>query len=793
MASLLTADNNRVLDKKQKGFAWIPFLLISGLVMGGLSVAGLYVDNAVLDTAAKIGLFIVGILLAVLSYISGFFFCLAVDICNWLSHLAMEIEITKGWAYDYGWTMTRDLTNMLFTIILVFIGLATILKIRNYEAGKILPKLLIIALLINFSGVIVGFVIDFFDLLTNFFIQKISFTDTYWGPISLINSHFADLWNGLVNWNEDTGVYLGRVVGVTFIGIFFLFGAFVLAAVGIVYLLRTVIFWILFILAPLAFAAFILPATKRLWNLWWQQIIQWGLVGLIISFFLFLSSKFLGVGSTIFRQEELQSALEQSARGAGGVMPPGLASTIAMSLPYVVSFIFLIIGLALTKQNAPLVAKQIFNWAEKGFKTTLKAGAALGTLAVGGAAGKAAKGLGGVARMGAGVESKAGKAGAWAGGKVGGVKGAKIGGKISRWAARPISGVSRLPQAILNPQLLNLAEASERVKLPKDFGKWSADRQEELIKAKLLTSRQRLQASLEMGGNLAFISPEFKKQLSHDAAKNADNPSLQKGIRGFYKFYPEEASGDSYIKMKMSEKTTKEEKDQAGIKARKKIANRGETIEEEMGKNEGVKEEIINLTANKFKVKKDKITDAQIRITLDDLSAQNIIVEGLKGKDVSDIVNPDTFASRWAMQRQTPKTIQVIEEYTDRETMENIFEKPGGINQRFSDAIKNNDTQKQRELVEELQTINATLLRWFFINPAGQAYNFAGRDIIEKSVKEGGYGGFENFQKTVKGRHPAAPQNLEITPPSGPRVSEERLKEAREAREELRRKKRENT
>jgi hypothetical protein len=50
-----------------------------------------------------------------------------------------------------------------------------------------------------------------------------------------------------------------------------------------------VAFWILLILAPLAFVAYILPQTRRFWNFWWHQLIQWALVGITASFFVFLA------------------------------------------------------------------------------------------------------------------------------------------------------------------------------------------------------------------------------------------------------------------------------------------------------------------------------------------------------------------------------------------------------------------------------------------------------------------------------------------------------------------------
>ena len=69
-----------------------------------------------------------------------------------------------------GWTLVRDLTNMFFILIVVAIGLATALRIKDYEAKKTIPILIAIALLINFTPVICGVIIDGSNIVMNFFL-----------------------------------------------------------------------------------------------------------------------------------------------------------------------------------------------------------------------------------------------------------------------------------------------------------------------------------------------------------------------------------------------------------------------------------------------------------------------------------------------------------------------------------------------------------------------------------------------------------------------------------------------
>jgi len=72
-----------------------------------------------------------------------------------------------------GWQVTRDLSNMFFILFIVVIAFATILRFEKYGIKKLLPKIIIIVLLINFSYVICAVIIDFSNITADFFIKDI--------------------------------------------------------------------------------------------------------------------------------------------------------------------------------------------------------------------------------------------------------------------------------------------------------------------------------------------------------------------------------------------------------------------------------------------------------------------------------------------------------------------------------------------------------------------------------------------------------------------------------------------
>lgn len=323
---------------------------------------------------------LVGIAISFLAYLANFFFNLAVAITEWLIKVTMEIPITTGWAYQYGWIFTRDLVNLFFIIILVVIALATILRIKEYQFQKTLPILIIVALLVNFSPVIVGFFVDFFSLLTNLFLKNLSFGQGFFASTTLLNKQMWGLFAGVFNPFESPLIYFSRLAAISTLGAYFGLGTFVFLIIAFLYLARVLAFWILLILAPLAFAAYILPATRRIWTMWWNQLFQWGIVGLVLAFFLYLSSNFLfyAVEET-FKIEEFsllgalpgeslsESTFSLTAQTSGN-LPRGIAGLLTVLLPYGISLVFLIIGIMVGLTSGAMGADQIISWSKRGGK-----------------------------------------------------------------------------------------------------------------------------------------------------------------------------------------------------------------------------------------------------------------------------------------------------------------------------------------------------------------------------------------------------------------------------------------
>ena len=68
-----------------------------------------------------------------------------------LIKIAQYNDFINSSAVSYGWVVVRDLCNMFFVLILLIIAFASILRVDSYNLKTWLPKLVIMAVLINFS------------------------------------------------------------------------------------------------------------------------------------------------------------------------------------------------------------------------------------------------------------------------------------------------------------------------------------------------------------------------------------------------------------------------------------------------------------------------------------------------------------------------------------------------------------------------------------------------------------------------------------------------------------------
>ncbi|MBU2539726.1 type IV secretion system protein [Patescibacteria group bacterium] len=186
---------------------------------------------------------------------------------------------------DSGWAICRDLANMIVVLGFIIIGIATILRLQDYQAQKLLPKLIIVAILINFSPVICGVVIDASNITMNFFMKgDVREILPSWETQS---RDIAKATNYTETITVSGSLILGNIVGFLVFGLLF-----------VLFLARYIMLWILVIFSPIAFVCYVFPFTNQYFKQWWSQFIKWCLVGIPAAFTLYLASMSYSINKT---------------------------------------------------------------------------------------------------------------------------------------------------------------------------------------------------------------------------------------------------------------------------------------------------------------------------------------------------------------------------------------------------------------------------------------------------------------------------------------------------------------
>ncbi|MFA7653899.1 MAG: hypothetical protein WCX97_02545 [Candidatus Magasanikbacteria bacterium] len=229
----------------------------------------------------------------ILIYITGLVLRLIMFTLQFLIQSASYNNYLSSTAVQIGWVLVRDVANMFFVIILLVIAFGTILGIEQYEWKKMIGKFVMAAVLVNFSHLICGFIIDIAQVFTITFVNGIAAA----AGGNIINAFHLD---GVLGFASNTQpaqinnseIFIAALGGV----IFSVLALAVMIGYMSILTIRVVVLWILIVLSPLAFVFGVLPQTQKYAGQWWQQFTSNVIVAPVCVFFLWLSFATLGQG-----------------------------------------------------------------------------------------------------------------------------------------------------------------------------------------------------------------------------------------------------------------------------------------------------------------------------------------------------------------------------------------------------------------------------------------------------------------------------------------------------------------
>jgi hypothetical protein len=238
-------------------------------------------------------------LLAEMGNVMMGFFAQILEFAGLILNYAVDISITKMSALmstipivREGWTVFRDVANLFFIFVLLWVGIRVILGIGAAEGKKLVGWVVLMALLINFSLFIAGAIIDSGNILAlNFYnnmrpnledattgavIGKAGLSDVYMEGLKL-QTFMGEAGTGGLSLEKVAGFFhqFKKIFIVTAFGsVFFLVTAGVFLVAAYYFVIRAVVLMFLLIMAPLAFAAYALPSSKAkgLAGQWWDEL-----------------------------------------------------------------------------------------------------------------------------------------------------------------------------------------------------------------------------------------------------------------------------------------------------------------------------------------------------------------------------------------------------------------------------------------------------------------------------------------------------------------------------------------
>lgn len=187
------------------------------------------------------------------------------------------------------WTIVRDILNLVFIIVLLFSAFATIFHVESYHLRGVLPRLVIMALLVNFSLPVAQVIIDIANIIMYFFINNLF-------PQTAAQSGFQipALFGKYTNVGNMLSLTAGKdpmVLHIFNLVFTFMFGVTIFVIAGIL-AVRLVILAFLLIMSPVGFVGFVVPGAANFADTWWRSLLRQAFTGPVLVFTLYFAISF---------------------------------------------------------------------------------------------------------------------------------------------------------------------------------------------------------------------------------------------------------------------------------------------------------------------------------------------------------------------------------------------------------------------------------------------------------------------------------------------------------------------
>lgn len=256
--------------------------------------------------------------------IPTFLLYVSASLFNALIALVIQSKLYDQAFITGAWSVVRDLSNIFFILILIYIAVKMILNMGGSETKSMVANVIIMAVLINFSLFFTKVIIDSSNVLALIFYNKLETTyvdskgkdverdtpptitggakDTSgamyakFDATRLIDLDFIQKIKDTTNKGSATGsgdsLPFGITLGIMVVaGTIMVFAAYTFFTSGIFFLGRLIELWVLMIFSPFAFMSFTVPQLAHTeyigWSSWFGKLIATSFMAPIFMFFLY--------------------------------------------------------------------------------------------------------------------------------------------------------------------------------------------------------------------------------------------------------------------------------------------------------------------------------------------------------------------------------------------------------------------------------------------------------------------------------------------------------------------------
>ena len=286
-------------------------------------------DGKVVESSSfitRIAAGVIGFAAFIINYIISIILGVVINLEAWFVEIVLEMndQILKSAFVQSGYQISLAVTNLIFVGGIIVVAIATILRWESYSMKKILWKLILMAVLVNFGLSIAGAIIRISTNFSWYFLNAVNpgggtgaahygaFATAIAGAFTPQRFFITDISNnGVTTTAEESKDVTGQItqkdqgslagifgsslaqILTPIVSIFFTIAFLVviiitLGALVVMLINRYITISLLLMLLPFAWAFWAFPNINKFWTEWWKKFIRWTFFAPAVLFFLYL-------------------------------------------------------------------------------------------------------------------------------------------------------------------------------------------------------------------------------------------------------------------------------------------------------------------------------------------------------------------------------------------------------------------------------------------------------------------------------------------------------------------------